>query len=223
MHRAIICAGGLALAACNSVPTGASVAPGQLGNGGFAFECDDSVACDRYSHTAKTFPDAVALGSTFRVRYVAKGSSDATSVTVGSVGDWFTPALRGLSAQKKGWGTFVARDNAGKILDFVTVPVVSADQIVVYDAAYVGDTPTRVTSVKLGVGDTKSFRALARRGTDDLAGMLAYDWSAPATGVVQIDAQASGKVAITGIGAGTTRVTVEGASYKQTLDVEVTP
>src|SRR5690242_15742995 len=52
----------------NPSPSSQSVQKGLLGNGGFTFRCDDSVACDRWNN-ADTFPEAVALGSNFDLQF----------------------------------------------------------------------------------------------------------------------------------------------------------
>ena len=64
---------GALAAACSSSDSGYQ--PGNLGNGGFYFSCDDAVACSKYSNDASKFPKAVSLGSTFAVRFVPKPSS----------------------------------------------------------------------------------------------------------------------------------------------------
>lgn len=218
----------VALGGCQSIgspgPGSPSYREGQLGNGGFAFECDDSVACDRFTNTAKTFPDAIALGSTFRVRYIPK-DADVKGVTVGSVGSTFVThaATGGLAATKAGYATITAVNGTGSLVEFVTVPVRAPDALVVYDAAYKGTSPSRITSLTLAVGAGKSLRALARAKQADLAGTLAYEWTASASDVVDVRAEASGKVTLTGLVPGKARVSVVGGTFTQELDVEVTP
>lgn len=225
MQRIIAATVVIALAGCGEAgqPTGASVAAGQLGNGGFAFTCDDSVACDRYSNTAKTFPDAIALSSTFRIQYVAKDPK-TTGITVGAVGDSFiAPSPKGFTALRAGWATIVARNASGEILEFLSVPVQKPDSLVVYDAGYVGSSPTPITTVKMNVGDVRSLRALARAGRVDLAGTLQYEWTSPADGVLSVYGDATGKVTIVASNAGSTRVRVVGGTFEEELAVQVAP
>src|SRR5262245_4996014 len=65
----------LALFGCTNPASGSSqYKPGELGNGGFLFKCDDSVACDRWStNNARDFPQQIATGAVFRATFVASG------------------------------------------------------------------------------------------------------------------------------------------------------
>ena len=54
--------------------------PGELGNGGFYFSCDNAVSCNRYSNDASKFPEAVSLGSTFQVRFEPKKDAPVTFI-----------------------------------------------------------------------------------------------------------------------------------------------
>ena len=75
------------LAGCSSNPSSGSPAykAGELGNGDFLFQCDDSVACDRWStNAAKDFPEQIASGSTFDVRFVANGEQGISLIPNGS-------------------------------------------------------------------------------------------------------------------------------------------
>jgi hypothetical protein len=215
-----------ALAGCqsNGVPTGAQVATGQLGNGGFAFDCDDSVACDRYTNAAKSFPDAIALSSTFTIRYVPKSGGSSTGVTVGAVGETFiAPGVNGLTALHTGYGTIVARNASGAVVEFASVPIYKPESLVIYDAAYTGTSPVPITSVTLHVGEVRNLRALARAHTFDLAGTLQYEWTSPSDGVLTLNQEATGKVTLSGATVGTTHLTVAGGTFEQDLSVQVTP
>ena len=69
----------VSLAGCQANPGAGSSAykEGEVGNGDFLFACDDGVACLPYSGDATRFPSQIATGSTFGVRFVAKGDEGA--------------------------------------------------------------------------------------------------------------------------------------------------
>src|SRR5690242_6291368 len=78
---AVVAALALGCTVGNPSAGSASYKQGELGNGAFLFKCDDTVACDFWSGAAKTFPEYVATGSNFQLRFVAR-SDQGTVVDV---------------------------------------------------------------------------------------------------------------------------------------------
>ena len=107
----LLVAGALALTAgCSASDSGSK--PGELGNGGFYFSCDDAVACSRYTNDASKFPEAVSVGSTFAVRFVPKTNSGLDihfnesavdrGITVNAIGDvYVSRGAKGLAAVQR--------------------------------------------------------------------------------------------------------------------------
>jgi hypothetical protein len=221
---------------CSAAPgtTDPSYAPGELGNGGFVFSCDDSVACDKYSGTADKFPkDNISVGSRFNVRFLPKGAvvgiaptDPSKGQTLGTVGDdYLTTAPGGaFSAQKAGFASLVARSADGRLVDFITVEIQKPDSLVVYDtdSGSSDSDLVELDSITLKVGESKSIRALARAHGRDLAGALRYDWTAVDASVVGIGSATDTRATIVGKQAGTTSLMIEGGSFQQTVKVEVT-
>ena len=210
-----------ALAACSSDigPGSSEYGAGSLGNGGFAYTCDESVKCGE-SNSADPFPTTVSLGGKFTVRYVPRTSnqSDAVGITVGTVGtDYFTFAVGdALVAKTPGFGTLVARDRTGTVVDFQVLKIAKPTAIAVFakDVEILGDT-------SMSSSETRLFRATARAGTDDLAGVLNYEWTVDKPDVIQVNPTGTGSVNITGRGPGSATLTVTGGTLTQTLTVTV--
>ncbi len=222
-------AAALALGACSSKADSPSYKPGELGNGGFVFTCDDSVACNKFNAAAQ-FPNVVAQSATFKVRYVPRDAKtndpgSGAGVTVSPVGTtYLSTGADGLVGLKGGIGTITARNAQGSLVEFTTIKIEKPDAIVVYDGEYTGTTtPVTIDKVRLKVGQPKTLRALSRRAGRDLAGMLNYQWSTENEAVVRVDGttQSTGKITIVGNAAGSTTITVEGGSFKQDVPVEV--
>src|SRR5688500_8216467 len=114
----------------NPSPSSASVQKGQLGNGGFTFRCDDSVACDRWNN-AGTFPEAVALGSTFDLQFYLLDGTRGFSylkeaeagTTTEAVGKYINRGASGFAAVEPGIATLAARDSKGWLVDYITVRI----------------------------------------------------------------------------------------------------
>jgi hypothetical protein len=209
-------------------------AAGELGNGGFYFSCDDAVACSRYTDDASQFPKAVALGSTFSVRYVPKPSSGLDiklndsapdrGVTVQPISNAYVArGANGLAAIKAGYATIASRDAAGQLVDYVVIRVARPDALVVYAADESRTDPPLVSNVTLGRGDKRAFRALAREGTATLAGSLQMEWRSSNPGVVDIESTTEGKVTVVARSAGSATLEATGGTFTQTLAVEVMP
>lgn len=221
-------------AACNPSPQDSpQYQPGALGNGGFLFQCDDSVSCNPYNGDAAKFPHTVALGSTFTVKFVPKGDTFKTTdpsqgQTLGVVSETFmsiTPT-GSVSALKPGFGTILARDTGGRLVDFTSMEIRKPDSVAVFDAAKIessGEVAAKLDSVSVKVGDQISLRAVARSHNQDLAGSLRYDWTTNDASIADIGGATDTKVTVVAKKAGTTTLTVEGGTFKQDISVEVTP
>lgn len=213
----------------NPPPSSASVQKGQLGNGGFTFRCDDSVACDRWNN-ADNFPDAVALGSTFDLQFYLLDGTRGFSylkeaergTTIEPVGKYIDRGAAGFAAVNEGIATLAARDQKGWLVDYVTVRIRKPDSLTIYDSEYKGEDPTRIQRVTLpSTGAQKSFRVVAKAGVEDLAGMVTVEWSSDDTSVVAIEGYSKGKVTIVATGIGSTNLRAKGASLEQLLPVTV--
>lgn len=226
MQRTIALVACLGLVACTTndlTPADSGYGAGSLGNGGFAFTCDDSVVCGQYN-AADQFPDTVAVGSTFTVRFIksATVSSDVTGITVSTIGNDFfsTTGAGSFLAKQAGTGTIIAKDSSGSVVDYRALDIRRPDEIVVYDA---NDTTNviPVTRVEMNVNDIRSYRALAREKGANLAGTLNYEWKSSDATVVRAYADANGKVSITGVKAGSATVTATGGTFEHSFTVTV--
>jgi hypothetical protein len=209
----------------------AAYAPGQLGNGGFYFSCDDAVACARYSNLASQFPKTVALGSTFAVGFVPTSSSGSSlsaspepGVTVQPVSSvYVSRGASGLAAIKAGYATLASRDAAGQLVDYVVLRVARPDALSVYAADDLAAKPSLVSTITLARGDTRAFRAFAQEKKENLAGSLQVEWTSSAPGIVAVESTAQGKVTIAARAAGKATLTATGGTFTQSIPVEVTP
>lgn len=225
-----------ALAGCNDNPAPGSAAykEGELGNGDFLFACDDGVACLPYSGDAKRFPKQIATGSNFDVRFVAKGQQGTTinidgkqydGVTVEAVAPYVSKAPGEFAAVKPGYGTVIARDSAGTVIDYVTLKIVPPDDLIVYDANYDaarGDDPPRIQSITLKVEEAPRYRVVAEYGGNAAAGSIPVKWESKNPAVVAVESYANGVVNLRAKSAGTAEITATGASLEKTIEVEVT-
>ena len=226
-----------AVAGCSGNPSPGSPAykEGELGNGDFLFACDDGVACLPYSGDAKRFPEQIATGSTFSVRFVANGSQGASSITINdkkyegitaqAVAPYVGKGPDGFAALKPGYGTVVARDNRGTVIDYVTLTIVEPDGLVVYDANYDasrGKDPPRIQAMNLKVDDAPSYRVVAERKLRAVAGSIPVEWEVDDSNVVQIESYTGNAVNLRAKGVGKTKARAKGAALVKEIDVEVT-
>jgi len=209
-------------------------AAGQLGNGGFYFSCDDAVACSRYSDDASQFPKAVSLGSTFAVRFVPKTSSGLDihfnesapdrGITVSPISDvYVSRGVKGLAAIKSGYATIASRDAAGQLVDYVVIRVARPDALVVYAADESRTNPPLVSTVTLGRGETRAFRAFAQEKKENLAGSLQVEWTSSNPSVVDVESTTGGTVTVVARTAGSATLNATGGTFMQAIPVEVTP
>ncbi len=210
--------------------------PGELGNGGFYFSCDDAVACSRYTDDASKFPDAVSVGSTFAVRFVPKKNSGLDihfneaavdrGITVNPIGDvYVSRGGKGLAAVKTGYATLASRDATGALVDYIVIRVAKPDALVVYSADDTSTTtPPHVDTITLSVsgGDRKTYRALAQQNKADLAGSLQMEWTSSNPSVATVESTTDGKATVVPKAAGTASLVAVGGTFTQNIPITVT-
>lgn len=224
-----------ALGGCSGNPSAGSPAykEGKLGNGSFLFKCDDSVACDRWStDSAKDFPTQIATGSNFNLRFVADGQEGGSldidgktyeGVTLEPLSPYVSKGPDGFSAIKPGYGTVVAKDATGRIIDYVNLKIVLPDGIVVYKSDYKGTDPPRVQAINMSVGQTQSFRTVAEYKLEAIAGSVRIKWESADPTIAQVESYTKGVVNIVAKGGGKTKLTAVGAALTKEIDVQVNP
>lgn len=229
---AVIAVAALA-AGCSGIGNPSSSSPsvkkGELGNGGFTFQCDDSVACDRWNN-ADEFPDQIASGSTFELQFFLRDDSNLFNwlddaergTTIEPVGKFINRGASGFAGVHPGIATLSARDSKGWLVDYITVQVVQPSALVVYDADYTGDDPERIVSLTLEEGDQRSFRTVAQHAGQNLAGSIPVEWTSDDPSLVAVEGYTKGKVSIAAKGAGSTKLTAKGAKLEVIIDVTVT-
>jgi hypothetical protein len=226
----------LAMVGCATAnpPSGsAAYKDGELGNGGFLFKCDDSVACDRWStNSAKDFPDQIATGAVFDVRFVAnadQGSSTKespyTGVTAQPVKPYIDRNADGhFATLKPGFGVIAARDSKGTIVDYATIKIVKPDTLVVYTSDYKGSDPPAIDALTMKLAAArKTFRAVAERAHVPLAGSVTVAWSSSAPDIVQVESYSQGVVTVVAKQIGKATLRADGAALAKEIPVEVTP
>jgi hypothetical protein len=236
IHEGLLAVSGLVsvlgLAACSTpAPGSTAYKQGTLGNGGFLFQCDDSVACDRWStNNAKDFPTQIATGSTFHLTFVA--SQDQGDVfsgnaypgsTLNAVAPYVSSGPDGFTMVKPGYGAVVVRQPDGAVIDYVTLKILKPDALVVYAAEYKGDNPPPVDSLSLKVNDRKSFRTVGQKDKSALAGSIRVEWTSADPNLLTVESYAGGVVNIVAKAAGTTTLTAAGAALTKAITVQVNP
>lgn len=210
--------------------------PGELGNGGFHFSCDDAVACGKYTDTAVKFPDAVALGSTFAVTFTPKTTSGLhitfndsqpdRGIVVSPVSDAFvTRGAKGLVAVSSGYATLASRDAAGHLVDYVVVRVARPDALVVYDADQPTSNPSIVDTVELSLAaaDRKKVRAFAQQNKADLAGSLQVEWTSSNPLVAEVQSTTDGVATVVPRSTGSAMLVATGGTFTQKVPITVKP
>lgn len=210
--------------------------PGELGNGGFYFSCDDAVSCSRYSNDAAKFPEAVSVGSTFAVRFVPKTNSGLDihfnesavdrGITVSPISDVFVSrGAKGLAAIKTGYATLASRDSTGALIDYVVIRVAKPDALVVYSADDLADAPAHVDSISLSAGasEQRSYRAFAQQKGATLAGSVQIEWTSTNPSVASVASTTDGTATLVAKSAGSAMLIATGASFTQQIPVTVSP
>lgn len=229
MHARSLVVSALFLAAC-STPFGDDDAyrEGTLGNGGFLFSCDDSVACSRWNNNAKEFPTMITTGSSFSLSYVASEDQgdvlvnpEYPGMTLEAVGPYMGQGPDGFAALKPGYGTVIAHDRDGRVIDYVTLHIVKPDALVVYDAAYKGTEPIPIDSLSLVANERKQYRTVGETNHEASAGSIRVEWVSDNPAVVKVESYKSGVVTLRAIAAGKATITASGAALEKTIPVEV--
>ncbi len=207
---------------------------GALGNGGFAYQCDDSVVCG-HSNAAEQFPERVAVGSKFKVRYVAADpyAENAPKVaTLKAVGEdvlTVSPA-GGFEAIGPGWSSIVAYDAQGRVVEFFPLAVAEPDSLAVFDSGSqpvdsFGKGTTNVNppllTVQMKKGESRLVSAVARTKGRPLAGALPYEWKSSDPSVAAIDYDLMQRVNVRAMGHGAATISVQTAGLSATIDIEV--
>ena len=216
--------------------TDPGVKPGELGNGGFHFSCDDAVACGQYTGSATKFPDAVALGSTFAVTFTPKSPSGVDihfnesapnrGITVSPVSEVFVSrGVNGLVALETGYATIASRDAAGQLVDYVVLRVAKPDTLIVYSADQPASDPVPVDTVELSLsqGDRKTFRAFAQQNKANLAGSLQVEWTSTNPLVADVQSTTGGIATIVPRSAGSAMLVATGGTFTQQVPITVKP
>lgn len=220
---------------CTGNPSAGSPAykAGELGNGGFLFNCDDSVACDRWTtNNAKDFPDTVATGAAFNVRFVASGDQTSVDLTINSpkyngvietpIAPFMSSGPDGMTTVKPGYGVIAARDSRGYIVDYVTIRIVKPTGLIIYDAKYKGDDPTKLETITLKKDETQQYRAVGEYDKQKIAGSIRVSWKSADSNIAEVVSYTKGVVTVKGKAAGKTKLTASGAALDQDVNVEVT-
>lgn len=227
------------LAGCSGHPPAGSPAyeEGELGNGDFLFVCDDGVACLPYAGAAKNFPNAIATGSTFDIRFVGKGQQGPVVIinekryegltSVGLPPFIGAAAEGGFAALEPGYGTIMVRDSGGTVIDYVTLKIVKPNDLVIYDASYdssrgKGDI-TRLQKLNLSVDEKSSYRVVAEYNNDPIAGSIPVKWTSDNPEIVEIESYSRRVVNVRAKQLGTATITADGAGLKKSIEVEVKP
>lgn len=204
--------------------TSASVG-GELGQGRFVYRCDNSIADCNPQGDATVFPDAVVSGGTFELEFLPE-NQDITGITLESASsEILEKSPKGFTGQKAGFGTVLAKDSSGRIVDFRSVEIVIPDHIGVYESAAEGrrpDAPDFLITVELELDKTRALRALGRTDTGDpLAGVVGYEWSTDNKEIATIETFSRDSVTIKGRKEGTTQLVIKGSGKEERIDLVV--
>lgn len=223
---AIGATGLLVLVGCSS---SAAQQSGELGNGTFSYPCDSStLSCDPEGH-AQPFPTAVASGAKFRVDFQRPGNKANIDTLLPISKQIIDIAPDGLfTANRAGWGGFVAKNPGGQIVDFSEVRIVKASEVWLNahsDDGLVADQNdfTTLTITLGGVSQaTFNLRANLHSSTKEvLSGEVDFEWKVTDPTVFSITNQKGHNATITGLKVGTSTLTVSGAGVTKTASVQV--
>lgn len=223
----------LPLAACSATPSSNDVAykAGSLGNGSFLFDCDDSVACARWSNNAKEFPTLFTTGSNFNLAFIATedqgntnlstGNGTYPGLTIEAVGPYVGKGPDGFAALQPGYGSVIAHDKDGKVIDFITLHIVKPEALVVYDAEYTGAEPVPVDAVGLATDDRARYRTVGETRGEPSAGSIRVEWTSDDPSIVAVESYVRGVVTLHALRHGSTAVTAAGAALTKRITVVV--
>ena len=226
-----------ALAGCSGNPGAGNAAykEGELGNGDFLFACDDGAACLPYSGDASKFPEQIATGSNFDVRFVAKEQQGSAiiikekrfeGIVAQPVEPFVSKGPEGFTAKKPGFGTIIVRDSKGTVIDYVTIKIVQPNDLIVYEADYDvgrGKEPPRIQTMTMKVGAAQSYRVVAEYGAEPAAGSIPVKWEFPeSTDVAVVESYTRGVVNLRAKTAGKATLKAVAGGLEKTIEVEVT-
>jgi hypothetical protein len=207
-----------ALAGCTSI----DVQNGELGNGGFKYLCDSSTPKCQADGTAQVFPDAIASGARFNLRFERNGgkaSVEALRPVAKDIINTIDTDPPSFVAIKPGWGGFVARNASGELVDFSMTRIVRAARIKLPTSA---DTDTFKLSLPYSGARATLRPVLVSSGDLQLAGDVAFEWTSVDPSIAALEEKDRGRWDVVARSRGTTRLKVEGAGLSREIDVEVT-
>ena len=227
--HAVTAIGGTGLLVLVGCSSSAAQQSGELGNGTFSYPCDSStLSCDPEGH-AQPFPTAVASGAKFRVDFQRPGNKANIDTLLPISKQIIDIAPDGLfTANRAGWGGFVAKNPGGQIVDFSEVRIVKASEVWLNahsDDGLVADQNdfTTLTITLGGVSQaTFNLRANLHSSTKEvLSGEVDFEWKVTDPTVFSITNQKGHNATITGLKVGTSTLTVSGAGVTKTASVQV--
>jgi hypothetical protein len=225
-------ASGAMLVGCT--PT-ASEQSGELGNGDFLYPCDTStINCDASGHDADYGASAssfyVASGGKFKIDFQRPSNkADIDSVNpiakaiINKSPDGF------FTANREGWGGYVAMNPGGQIVDFSEVQIKKVGSMKLNahsNGSFTADqNDFQTLTIQLQNGtDQPTFNLLANLYSANsylLHGEVPLDWSVTDPTVANLTNMNGHIATITGLKKGTTMLTVTGAGLTRTASVEV--
>lgn len=218
----------VATAACDDEgpPRTPASASGELGQGRFVYRCDNSIADCNAEGDAQVFPDAVVMGGTFALEFLPENEK-LTGITLeAAASDFLSRSPKGFTGLKPGFGTVLAKDSAGRVVDFRAIEIVKAHRLGVYEANATDrrpNAPAFIVTIEVAVGATRALRAIGRTSDGTaLAGVIGYDWSTADSSVATIETFSTDAVTIKGRKAGSTKLVLEGGGRKEEIDLIVT-
>lgn len=227
--HAITAIGAIGLMVLVGCSSSAATQTGELGNGTFAYPCDSStLTCDADNH-AQPFPTAVASGAKFRVDFQRPGNKANIDTLLPISKQIIDIAPDGLfTANRSGWGGFVAKNPGGQIVDFSEIRIVKASEVWLNahsDDGFTQDQNDFTTlTISLGGVSQATFRLTANLHSSTkelLSGEVDFEWKVTDPTVFSITNQKGHNSTITGLKAGTTTLTVSGAGVTKTTSVQV--
>jgi hypothetical protein len=199
---------------------------GELGYGWFFYECVDEKydpACLDMEETDEypEFPEVIAVGSVFDVKYRKDYGNSSVAVRAGSPNHLETidDALESLKA---GYAVVVALSAMDKAFDLIHVLAQPVAGVCVLDYSFSEFIP--LETIELSQGGMVELRGLPKDEKDRrLAGLLTYEWTIENPEVADLEGDTTHSVVtLKGIQQGHTALTVEIAGIVLKLDVEVT-
>lgn len=216
----------LGLVGCSS---SAAQQSGELGNGTFAYPCDSStLTCDPNGH-AQPFPTAVASGAKFRIDFQRPGNKANIDTLLPISKQIIDIAPDGLfTANRAGWGGFVAKNPGGQLVDFSEVRIVKASEVWLNahseDPLTTDQNDFQTLTISLGAVSQATYALTANLHSSTkevLSGEVDFEWKVTDPTVFSITNPKGHNATITGLKAGTSTLTVSGAGVTKITSVQV--